>query len=136
MNSDLREVCIEKGDDIACVAILKLNDNLDAANYAKLITQARTLYENGQRVLLLDLRSVSKLGTAGLFALRSIVSIYRGQEPPSPESGWAALKNIRNHEDAHAPAVKFFSAGPQVRELLVRASFSVYDDLISALRTL
>ena len=76
------------------VAVIALDGELDASNYRGLIEQGRALYAKGVRRLVLDLALLTYMSSSGIVAMHSLAVVFRGQEPPDPEAGWAAFHAI------------------------------------------
>jgi anti-anti-sigma regulatory factor len=98
------------------VTVLRLEGELDGSNYQQLIDRVEALYEEGSRRLLLDLRHLTYLSSAGLVALHSIALTMRGEKPADPETGWGAFRAIHNDLDSHpSPEANLKMLGPQPR---------------------
>jgi hypothetical protein len=76
------------------VAVVALDGELDASNYRELITQGQILYADGVRRLVLDLANLTYMSSSGIVALHSLAMVFRGQQPPDPEAGWAAFHAV------------------------------------------
>ena len=76
------------------VAVLALDGELDASNYRELIATGSGLYADGARRLVLDLSKLSYMSSSGIVALHALALIFRGQQPPDPEAGWAAIHAV------------------------------------------
>jgi anti-anti-sigma factor len=88
------ETTIEQVDGAVPVTILGLEGELDASNFQDLIDTARRLYDEGTRLLIIDLSGLRFMASSGLVALHSVVQIMQGQEPLDPEGGWQALHSL------------------------------------------
>ena len=109
------------------VTILSLHGDLDASNYQEVIAKARELYTAGTRHVLLDLGDMPFMGSSGLVALHSIALLLRGEEPPDPSFGWAALRAAGGGPGAGLEAhVKLLSPQPQVDRVLERAGLKQF----------
>ncbi len=84
------------------VAVLALDGELDASNYRELIATGSGLYADGARCLVLDLSLLSYMSSSGIVALHSLALIFRGQQPPDPEAGWAAIHAVSADTEAGA----------------------------------
>jgi hypothetical protein len=106
------------------VTVLELHGALDRKGYEAFIATATKLHQEGARRLLIDLRFVTGLELAGLFALYSVARLYAGEALLDPAVGWAAL---RRAAEEHLPALgkhfKLARASPQVERVLQQASF-------------
>jgi anti-anti-sigma regulatory factor len=91
------------------VAVLALAGELDASNYETLVTRVQGAYADGTRRLVLDMTALTFMASSGLVALYSAVRIMRGEAPPDPESGWAAIHDMEEDSGASG-AVRL--AGP------------------------
>ena len=121
------------------VAILRLAGTLDRSNYESLIAQAWAARDAGARYLIVDLRDVARVGTAGLVGLHAVALIAQGTQPPDPAAGWAAIRALA--EDCPpVPRLAVVNPRPPVRQALARAPFrdslAIHADLDTALAAL
>lgn len=65
------------------VTVFHLYGWLDMQSEEELLAAARTAYEEGARYLLIDLRGLDTLTTAGLRALQKVYKIFTPKEEPS-----------------------------------------------------
>lgn len=118
------------------VTVVGLQGELDASSYLDLIGRARELTEAGSERLLLDLSGLAYMGSAGLFALHSIAMLLRGEAPPDPEHGYAALHDAEE-EDETIGQLKLLNPQPQVDRVLERTGmkrfFEVHTERAAAL---
>jgi anti-anti-sigma regulatory factor len=118
------------------LTVMKLQGELDAASYLAVIARARELAAQGTSRLLLDLGELSYMGSSGLFALHSMAMILRGQTPPDPERGYAALHEAEPGEGV-VMELKLLNPQPQVDRVLERTGmkqfFEVHTDRATAL---
>jgi anti-anti-sigma factor len=120
------------------VTVMALDGELDASNYLRLVDDVRDLYASGTRNLLLDLSDLTFIASSGLVALYSVVQVMNGEEPPDPEYGWSAMREVtRGVEDGHVQtAVQLCGAQPAVAEVLQRTGldrlFRIHPDRQSA----
>jgi anti-sigma regulatory factor (Ser/Thr protein kinase)/anti-anti-sigma regulatory factor len=124
------------GDD--GVTVLRLAGDLDAASFEAVIERGRELHAEGVEQLLIDLSEVGYMGSSGLVALHGVALLLGGQEPPDPELGWGAFKNLQaNVGDGPQPHVKILGAQGSVLRTLQRtgmtAFIEVFDDEQAAL---
>ena len=119
------EIAAERLND-GSVALLALRGELDASNFEALIEAARAEARDGATALVLDLRDLSYMGSSGLVALHSAALLMRGQEPPSPESGWSAFHDVGHAVAAGSTAqpVALVAPQPGVRRVLDRSGMS------------
>lgn len=106
------------------VTILRPHGELDASNYQELISEAQKAYETGARDILLDMGEVPFMSSSGLVALQSLATLLRGEQPPDPESGWAAFRSIHRDRDAGCQAhFKILNPQPRVDRVLETVGF-------------
>ncbi len=84
------------------VAVIGLEGELDASNFADLIGTGRQLYAGGARVLVLDLGGLTFMASSGIVALHSLARVFQGHEPPDLEAGWQAIHDIGTDIDGGA----------------------------------
>jgi anti-anti-sigma regulatory factor len=102
------------------VTVVALDGELDASNYEQVIDVARDAYADGSRGLVLDLEHLTFMASSGLFALHSAVRIMRGETPPDPEEGWAALHQMAHDSDSQSPNVRLAAAQEPIARVLDR----------------
>ncbi len=113
------------------VAILHLDGRLDAQSHERLLDAARSLHEAGTRYLLLDLKKLEFIASAGLGALQQIFLLYT---PAQEIKGWEGGKH---DEPYKSPYFKLAGASPDVYYVLNLAGFLqnilIYPDMEEAL---
>ena len=115
------------------VAILHVRGDLDHFTYLDLIAEARKLYNQGHRDLILDLSELTTIGLSGLFALYSVAMIFQGEEPADPAAGWAALGSMARHLAGYSfQHVKLLKVQPHIANALSRSGLPIYDNLALA----
>jgi anti-anti-sigma regulatory factor len=121
------------------VTVMSLEGELDAASYLDAIAAARQLVAGGTNNILLDLRELTYMGSSGLFVIRSMAILLRGEEPPDPEGGWGAIHDAARDDSAVGAHLKLFAPQPQVDRVLERSGmkryFETYTDRAEALRS-
>jgi len=121
------------------VAVLALDGELDASNFGELIETGRGLYDDGARRLVLDLARLSYMSSSGIVAFHSLALIFRGQSPPDPEQGWAAIHAVSTDAegDTEMDAVRLVAPGPPIDSVLERTGLKrilpVYPDRAAAI---
>lgn len=118
-------IVVEHGHGRVTVTIVRMEGDLDAANYEALIARGRELYATGARDVLLDLRAVPYMGSSGLVALHSIALLFEGGEVPDLESGWATQHAIAQsvesgHAQDHTKILASADPADSVRRVLSR----------------
>ncbi len=120
------------------VTVLSLYGKLDGSNYFQLIESAAQVYSNGARDLLIDLRSLTFLSSAGMAAIHKTALVFLGQPVAMEESGWEAYHAIdRDRGGGTQVHVKLLAPQPAVAEILYVARFDslfeIHSDLEAAL---
>jgi len=120
------------------VTILALRGDLDASNFESVITKAKELYASGTRRLLVDMSELNFMSSSGLVALHSIILLMRGENPPDPQSGWAAFHAIDRERDSGPQTnVKLLNPQPKVFTSLQKTGmdgfFEIFTDRQTAL---
>jgi len=119
-------------------AVMHLKGNLDGSNYVEVVTKAQELYKNPVYDLILDLREVPYVSSAGLVAIHKIALLYSGVSQKM-ESGGAEADPDFTHSSHARKHVKLLSPQPAVDQILdttgLKLFFEVFDDLESALQS-
>ncbi len=104
------------------VAVIGLEGELDASNFAELIATGRRLYVGGARVLVLELAGLTFMASSGIVALHSLARVFQGHEPPDLEAGWQAIHDVGTDVDGGASLdhVRLVAPGPAVDRVLDR----------------
>src|SRR5512147_1674702 len=79
MNSDLK-ISAEQIQATVPVTVLHVRGWLDAQSEEQLLAAARTAYEAGARYLLVDLKELDTLTSAGMRALQKVYQIFTPKE--------------------------------------------------------
>jgi anti-anti-sigma regulatory factor len=103
-------------------AVLALDGELDASNFRELIATGTGLYADGVRRLVLELSDLAYMSSSGIVALHSLALIFRGQQPPDPEAGWAAIHAVSadTAEGTRADQVRLVAPTAAVESVLER----------------
>lgn len=122
------QVSTEKGR----VTVLKLDGQLDGQNYQQLIATAREQYDAGGRDMLLDLSELTYISSAGLVALHTIALMLRGEAPPDPDQGWAAVKSAdRSRQAGVQQHIKLLNPRPEVNSVLEMVGFTTFFEIFT-----
>jgi anti-anti-sigma factor len=119
------------------VTVLHVEGRVDGSNYEKLIAKAQELYESGVRDLLLDLRKVSFLSSAGMSALHRTAKLFHGAVSSTLEEGWAEFRAMdRDRDSGFQKHVKLLSPPEPVWKTLELVGFTrffeIFEDLDKA----
>jgi anti-anti-sigma regulatory factor len=121
------------------VAVMSLEGELDAATYMDAISVARELVAGGTSYVLMDLGSLTYMGSSGLFVVHSVAMLLVGVEPPDPEGGWGAIHGAAIEDEQAGAHLKLLSPQPQVDRVLDRSGmkrfFETYTDRSAALES-
>jgi anti-anti-sigma regulatory factor len=135
------EISVQQVPGGVPVSILKLSGELDAANYLAVIDRVRQVHESGIPGLVIDLSDVTFLSSSGLVALHSAALLMRGDQPPSPEAGWAAYHAIASDvEGGFEKCCVLYNPQGRARKTLQMTGFDgflhIHDDLDEAVASL
>ncbi len=116
--------------------LVQATGSLDRESYLQFIAQAQTCYEHGARMLVVDLREVTRIGLSGHFALHSIARLYAGIDLLDPEGGMSELHRALQTMPAQFGQHIKLIASDEIRRSL-RATdlcrcLDVFDDLEQA----
>lgn len=117
------------------VTVIQPHGDVDASNYAQLVSKVESLQKDGAQDFILDLSDVPFMSSAGLVALHSIAIMLRGERPADPQSGWVALKSIdRAREAGIQKHVKLLSPQQYVAETFDKAGFTQFFQVFTDLK--
>jgi anti-anti-sigma regulatory factor len=125
------KIAVNHEDARVPVTVMSLEGELDAATYLEVLDTARQLVADGSAHVLLDLESLSYMGSSGLFVIHSVAMLLQGLDPPSPEDGWGAIHQTDRDESAAAERLKLLGAQPQVDRVLERSGLKRYFECYS-----
>jgi len=118
------------------VTILSLEGDLDSSSYLELIEQARKLFDDGARSLVLDLADIGFMSSAGLMAIHTISLMFAGKKPDQSRPFRAI--NLEHDEEARKH-VKLLCPQPHIEQILdtvgLKQFFQIYTDLESAVNS-
>src|SRR5512143_59821 len=131
------EITVSTQQGTVPVAVVQPHGDVDASNYAQLVSKVESLQKEGARDFILDLSDVPFMSSAGLVALHTIAIMLRGEKPADPQSGWAALKSIdRSKETGMQKHVKLLAPQQYVADTFDKAGFTqlfqIFPDLKQA----
>jgi ABC-type transporter Mla MlaB component len=135
MNIDLTYIGLKHGR----AAILRPDGALDWSSYQNLIAQAWAAYESNTQHLIIDLRDVEHISTAGMVGLYAVARLAQGSPPLDIEAGWQTVRALA--EDLPIERhLAVMNPCPQVRLVLEDKPFSdfltLYADLDTVLAVL
>ncbi len=131
------EIKISQIKSPANVTLLQVTGKLDGSNYLDLIEEARRVYMDGARDLLIDMSQLTYMSSAGIAALHKAALLFRGMPVLEDESGWAAYHAMdRDRDSGVQHHVKLLSPQPEVAKILdisgFKGLFEIHSDLNQA----
>ncbi|HVN14434.1 MAG TPA: STAS domain-containing protein [Anaerolineales bacterium] len=122
------------------VSILHLDGKLDSASYKDFIGASQKLFDNGVRNLLIDLRNVSFMSSAGLVALHTVGLLFGGRQAETPEGSGKLFRSINPQADRLIREhVKLLGPQSNVAQVLdtvgLKQFFQIFDDLDQAVNS-
>ena len=121
------KLTITKDHRSAPVTILSLEGSLDGTNYTSLVKEAQIVYAAGVRDIILDLGKLDYLSSAGLVALHRVGLLFRGEENPEQDEGWAAYHALdRDRDSGIQEHVKLAGPTGNVLQVLEMVGFTVF----------
>ncbi len=129
------EITVTTQQGAVPITVVQPHGDVDASNYAQLVSKVEALQKEGAKDILLDLSDVPFMSSAGLVALHSIAIMLRGEKPTDPQSGWAALKSIdRSKEAGMQKHVKLLKPQQYVAETFDKAGFTQFFEIFTDLK--
>ena len=130
-------ITISKTDNPISITTLHLEGKLDRANYESLIDEAQEVYGNGARDLILDMRKLTFISSAGVAALHQVALLFREVNTSHLDGGWGSFdtreRDLAITKQEH---VKLLSPPGQVLKVLnltgFGSLFEVFTDLAQA----
>lgn len=114
------------------VTVLKLEGQLDGQTYQDLIKKSHEVFSNGAKNILLDMGDLTYISSAGLVSLHTVALLLRGETPPDPDQGWAALKSLdRSREGGMQKNVKLLNPRAEVVSVLDMVGFSAFFEVFT-----
>ena len=124
---------IEQGKEP--IAIMHIRGNIDASNFVEVVTKAQEIYRNPARNLIIDLKEVPHVSSAGLVAIHKIALLFSGVPQEVEEN----TRPDFTHSSSARKHVKLLQPQPAVDQVLettgLKLFFKVFDDLESAIQS-
>ena len=128
------EITVSTQQGAVPVTVIQPHGDVDASNYAQLVSKVESLVQDGARDFVIDLSDVPFMSSAGLVALHSIANMLRGEHATDMQSGWQALKSIdRSREAGLQKHVKLLSPQEYVAETFDKAGFTQFFEIFTDL---
>lgn len=122
------EITLEHTQGRVPVTILAARGSLDAQNAQDFDARAREAYDGGARNLLVDLREVTFLSSAGLSGLHRAALLFGGERPAEGESRYEALQAVFDDERRHRH-LKLLGPQPQVARIFTMTGLDVFFEI-------
>jgi anti-anti-sigma factor len=112
------------------VTVVHLEGKLDSASFQSLIGEAKRLFADGARHLILDMTQLAYISSAGIVALHSIAKLFRGESMPDTEAGWNTIRSLEK-ERGGGPQQNFklLNVPPEVRSVLDVVGFATFFEM-------
>ena len=126
------EITVSTHEGTVPVTVVQPHGDVDASNYAQLVSKVESLQKDGAKDFILDLSDVPFMSSAGLVALHSIANMLRGEKAADTQAGWQALKSIdRSKESGLQKHVKLLSPQQYVADTFDKAGFTQFFEIFS-----
>ena len=66
--------------ELGTVCILTVTGKIDGSNFEQLVDSAKSVIQQGHKLLVLDFQGVSYVSSAGIVALQTILGLVNGQD--------------------------------------------------------
>jgi anti-anti-sigma regulatory factor len=130
------QINFSKQESRVPVTVMHLIGELDASNYAEVISKAQVSYDEGARDLLIDLSKVPYVSSTGLMSLHTVALVFAGYSMRPQESGRPAFHSINaKNEKIVRQHLKLLSPQPAVEELLDVVGLKQFLDIHTDLET-
>jgi anti-anti-sigma factor len=118
------------------VTVVKLRGDVDASNYAELVTKVEKLVEGGAQDFVIDLSDVPFMSSAGLAGLHTLAMMLRGEQLTNPEAGWAVFKSMdRSRASGMQKHIKLLNPQEGVAMTFEKAGFTLFFEVFKDLQT-
>lgn len=133
------QITLSEAQGSVPVTIIHLEGDLDALNYIKVIQKAQEAYDNGARYIIIDLRLVDYISSAGLMALHTTALIFAGEKFQT-STGRPLYRALNPSRDVGAREhIRFLGPKPHVQQVLDTVGLTillkVYNDLQEAVNS-
>jgi hypothetical protein len=120
------EIKIDQHDGRVPVTVFHITGNVDSNSYRELEKQARAAIESGAQYLLLDLKNVPFMSSAGLHAIHDIFVALRTKYPDADEQAMRAGISAGTYK---SPYIKLCRPSANVLKVLEMGGFDMYLDI-------
>lgn len=124
------EIAVSQEQGRVPVTVMHLKGSIDSSTYTEFQTAVLDMVHSGARYILLDLKDVPYMSSAGLRALNSIYSTLREKD----ESVQTISKGV-SAGTYKSPHLKLLSPGKRVIETLKMSGFDMFLEIHSNLKS-
>ena len=118
------------------VTVVKPRGDIDASNYADLVTKVEALYKGGAQDFVIDLSDVPFMSSAGLAGLHTLAMMLRGEQLTNPDAGWAVFKSMdRSRASGMQKHIKLLNPQEGVAMTFEKAGFTLFFEVFKDLQT-
>jgi len=118
------------------VTVVQPHGDIDASNYAALVSRVEELMKGGAQDFIIDLSDAPFVSSAGLAGLHTIAMLLRGEKLSDPQSGWAVFKSMdKSRASGKQQHVKLLSLHAGVAETFDKAGFTSVFDIFTDLNS-
>jgi anti-anti-sigma factor len=126
------DISISQEQGRVTVSVIHVAGHLDGQTYQNLIAKASEVVGSGIHNILLDLSDLTYISSAGLVSLHTIALMTRGEELPSLENGWAALKSMdRTRDGGLQKHLKLLNPRAEITSVLDMVGFSAFFEVFT-----
>jgi anti-anti-sigma factor len=112
------------------VTVIHLDGKLDSNSFKNLIDEAKKLFADGARHLILDMTKLTYLSSAGIVSLLSVTRLFRGEAIPDSEEGWNAIRSLEKERSVGVQQfVKLLNVPPEVGSVLDVVGFAAFYEM-------
>jgi anti-anti-sigma factor len=117
------------------VTVVKPRGDIDASNYADLVTKVEGLIKGGAQDFVIDLSDVPFMSSAGLAGLHTLAMLLRGEQLTNPEAGWAVFKSMdRSRASGMQKHIKLLNPQEGVAMTFEKAGFTLFFEVFKDLQ--
>ena len=130
------EIAVSTQQGKVPVTVVKPRGDIDASNYAELVTKVEDLVKGGAQDFVIDLSDVPFMSSAGLAGLHTLAMLLRGEQLTNPEAGWAVFKSMdRSRESGMQKHIKLLNPQEGVAMTFEKAGFTLFFEVFKDLQT-
>jgi len=129
------EITVSTQQGSVPVTVVKPHGDIDASNYAELVTKVEELLKGGAQDFIIDLGEVPFMSSAGLAGLHTLAMMLRGEQLTNPEAGWAVFKSMdRSRASGMQKHIKLLNPQEGVMMTFEKAGFTLFFEVFTDLQ--